>query len=118
MTTSDTKELVAHEGVQIVMAGRQFILPPMTLLTRKKDIATRKALGNGYDELSEQDLVLQVVLETLQRNYPALTLQEIEGKAEYAELIEAYATLKEQEARLVADLGKRVAQAALNQAGP
>ncbi len=119
MTTSEsTSRLVAHEGVQITLGGKQFVLPPMSLVTRKKDISTRKAMADGYDELMEQDLLLEVIVETLQRNYPDVTTAAIEPLTDFAELVEAYARLKEQEARLMADLGKRVAAATLGQAAP
>jgi hypothetical protein len=119
MTTSEsTSKLVAHGGVQIELGGRTYVLPPMSLATRKKDIATRKAMADGYDELMEQDLLLEVISETLRRNYPDITIQLLESSTDFAELVEAYARLKEQEARLMADLGKRVAAAALGQAAP
>lgn len=104
--------LVAHEGELVVLAGRQYVLPPMTLQIRKADIATRAALEKGYTETGEQELMAGVLLQTLQRNYPELTADEL-GQATYAELVEAYAVLKEQEARLVAEVGKRLAQRAM-----
>lgn len=118
MTTSENCILVAHEGVQITLGGRTFVLPPMTLAMRKKEMATRRTLGENYDDLAEQELLLEVMVETLKRNYPALTKEELEPVVDFPELIEAYARLKEQEARLMADLGKRVAAAALAAAAP
>lgn len=114
MTTSEsTSRLVAHEGVQIKLGSTSYVLPPMTLAVRKKDIATRRAMGEGYDELTEQELLLGVVFETLKRNYPHLTVADLEDQADYPQLLEAYAQMKEQEASLMADLGKRLAVAAV-----
>jgi len=117
MTTSEsTSKLVAHEGVQIQLGSTTYVLPPMTLATRKKDIATRRAMAEGYDELSEQDLLLDVVCETLARNYPQITRMDLQEQADYPQLLEAYARLKEQEASLMAALGKRLAAAAVGPA--
>lgn len=116
VNTSDVPQLVAHSGRVIVLGGKQYVLPPMTLKIRRLDSESRRAMASGYDELKEQDLLVQVISLTLQRNYPDLKLSDLEEQVEYLELLEAYATLKEQEQLLLADMGKRVAAAALGQA--
>lgn len=112
-TPSTGIELVEHEGAVILLGDRQYVLPPMTLRIRKMDIATRKALQEGYTEASEQDLMVSVLVETLRRNYPGLMAADIEDVASYDQIVEAYATLKEQEARLVAEVGKRLTARAM-----
>jgi len=114
---SGVPQLVAHQGPLIVLAGKKYVLPPMTLKIRRLDSESRRAMASGYDELKEQDLLVQVITLTLQRNYPDLKLSELEDEVEYLELLEAYATLKEQEQLLLADMGKRVAAAAMGQGG-
>lgn len=107
---------VAHSGPIVMLGGRKFVVPPMTLKVRRLDSESRKAMAAGYDELTEQDLLLQVVGETLKRNYPELDLKALENEIEYAELLETYATIKEQEAKHLAEMGKRLAAAALGSA--
>lgn len=117
LDTNQAPQLVAHQGPLIVLGGKQYVLPPMTLKIRRLDSESRRAMASGYDELKEQDLLVQVITLTLQRNYPQLQLTDLEDQVEYLELLEAYATLKEQEQLLLADMGKRVAAAAMGQAG-
>ncbi len=113
--TTSVPQLVAHQGPVIVLGGKQYVLPPMTLKVRRLDTESRRAIASGYDELKEQDLLVQVISLTLQRNYPELKLSDLEDQVEYLELLEAYATLKEQEQTLLADMGKRLAAAAMGQ---
>lgn len=108
-SSEQTLELVEHEGVVITLGKRQYVLPPMTIKTRRMEIATRKALEQAYNEASEQDLMVSVLFETLKRNYPTLDVNVVES-ATYDQIVEAYALMKEEEARLVTEVGKRVAQ--------
>lgn len=109
-TEAQTLELVEHEGVVVTLGKRQYVLPPMTIKTRRMEIATRKALEQAYNEASEQDLMVAVLHETLKRNYPSMLIDVVES-ATYDQIVEAYALMKEEEARLVTEVGKRLAQA-------
>lgn len=111
--TSTINRTVMHEGVLVLLGGREYVLPPMTLATRRRDIATRAAIEQGYEEAQEQDLLVEVLHECLRRNYPQLTREQMEEGATFPELLEAYGQLKDLEARLIADLGKRRLAAAV-----
>lgn len=104
-----TGALPRHNGPLINLGGREFVLPPMSLLIRKQDANGRMAIAGGSTELDEEAVVTGVMLATLQRNYPDLTLQELESLASFPELLDAYLTLKEEEAKLMFELGKRAA---------
>lgn len=107
-SSEQTLELVEHEGVVITLGKRQYVLPPMSLKVRKQEISTRKSFG-VFSPGEEQALMLQVVVQTLQRNYPHLTADVIEEEASIVQLTEAYAALAEQEQRLLEEVGKRIA---------
>lgn len=107
-TEAQTLELVEHEGVVVTLGKRQYVLPPMSLKVRKQEIATRKSFA-VFSPGEEQALMLQIVVQTLQRNYPHLKAEDIEEQASIAQLTEAYAALTEQEQRLLEEVGKRIA---------
>ena len=113
-----TTALPTHAGLVVLLGAREFILPPMNLKTRKADDAGRKAIEAGSRDMTEESIVEHVVLATLQRNYPTLTADELQDLASYEQLLDAYITLKEEEARRMADLGKRVAGLYLTAPGP
>lgn len=105
MTTS----LPKHPGKVVKLGGREFVLPPMNIKTRKVDEASRKAMATGSTEISEEAVLIAVVLATLQRNYPELTEDVLADLADFAALLDVYLTLKEEEARRMTELGKRAA---------
>lgn len=100
--------LPKHKGTVVTLGSRDFVLPPMAIATRKKDEASRQAMLQGASDLAEDAVLTMVVLETLQRNYPDLTVDTLEALASFEELLEVYIVLKEEEARRMVDLGKRM----------
>ena len=103
-----TSSLPRHKGPIVILGDREFVLPPMNMLTRKKDEAGRMAMASGSTQISEEVLLTEVVLETLQRNYPDLTAEVLQGLASFEELVEVYVILKETEAKRMGELGKRM----------
>ena len=101
--------LPRHPGPVVKLGATEFVLPPMSMKIRRMDETSRQAIASGAQQLDEETVVTQVVLLTLQRNYPDLTVERIEDLASYDELLEVYLTLKEEEARRMAALGERVA---------
>lgn len=77
-------EEINHEGVNVVMGGKEWIVPPLTLKQLRrlsKNMATISALGSAPapTALSDEviDSVLEVVHSALSRNYPELTLEDL-----------------------------------------
>lgn len=95
-------------GPVITLGDRQFVLPPMNLATHQKLEAARISAAGGAP-ISDGEVAETVVLETLQRNYPDLSVEQLRACASPSELLDAFITIQEQEATRIEALGKRAA---------
>ena len=112
-TLPPNQTLPAHAGPLVTFgtseAPKQFVLPPMSIKIRKMEASARQALQEGATDIDEESVMFQVVLLTLQRSYPTLTLEQLEEMASPAQVTDAFLTLREEEARLMYALGERAA---------
>lgn len=106
---SSTLPLPRFPGPLVRIGDRDLVLPPMSLATRGQDKAARLAVLSGASDLDEDEICTQIVLATLQRNYPDLTLEQFRADADQVQVMTAYITLQEEEAKHMAALGNRVA---------
>lgn len=106
---SGSSAVPKYPGTPVTIAGVSYVMPAMLLSTRNKIKAAQQALVAGAQGYDEDSLVVEVLTETLVRNYPGLTAEKLTDGATFAEdLMPAYLTLQLEEARRLAELGKRM----------
>lgn len=104
-------------GELITLGGREFVLPPCTLATYQKLEAASKAQADGA-QLDDNDVAVTVVLETLQRNYPQLSRDELLSLASPADVMEAFILIQEKEVARMQALGERMRALGSRRAAP
>lgn len=77
----------ALDGVKVDIGGTVFIVPPMNIGTFKRTKADRAALGDPQTTEDDRiDAAVRVVHASLLRNYPDLTIAEVENLLTFANL--------------------------------
>lgn len=102
-----TQPLPRLAGELITLGGREFVLPPCTLATYQKMLAAGQAQADGA-AIDDNDVAVTVVLETLQRNYPALTREELVSLISPADAMEVFVLIQEKEVARVQAMGERL----------
>ena len=78
-------------GKEVVLGGRKLIIAPLNFAALKQH---REAFANmTAGGLPDMELVCQLSLLSLQRNYPEMTLDEVEEIIDYGNLFEVWEAL-------------------------
>lgn len=67
-----------YEGVSMKIGGRELVIPPLSLKQVQKLYPTIEALQKESDPLKSMEAVSLVVHAALKRNYPEMTLDEVD----------------------------------------
>lgn len=84
--------MAMFDGVKVTMGGREFILPPLTLKALRKMGPKIKLLGTMTDVPTEEQIaaMVEVVHAGLVRNYPDITVDELEDLIDLGNLREVF----------------------------
>ena len=66
------------DGEKLVLGGREFIVPPINLKRLKQLYPLIETLAQETDALKQMDGTSQILHAALTRNYPEITLDEVE----------------------------------------
>lgn len=73
------------DGKTISMGGREWTIPPLNFKALRK---FREQLGSmSAADLSRSDMVSEMILEAMRRNYPDLTLAELEDMLDMGNIL-------------------------------
>ncbi len=80
--------MLRHEGLKLVLAGEEFIIPPLTfrqLRTLLPKLGKLQDVDAAFDE-EQLDAVADIAHAALSRNYPSLTREELEDHLTFADV--------------------------------
>jgi len=66
------------DGEKLILGGREFIVPPINLKRLKNLLPLIESLTKETDTLKQMDGTSQILHAALSRNYPEITLDEVE----------------------------------------
>lgn len=68
------------DGVTLKLGGKEYVVPPLSLKLIRKYQTQLSDLGNikGVPQASQIDLIMEVILDAIKRNYPDFTMEELE----------------------------------------
>lgn len=68
---------VKYDGIVVELAGRSWTIPPLSLGQLKK---LQKLTKDKMSDIENVDLMISYVYEALSRNYPELTVEDVENE--------------------------------------
>lgn len=82
---------VKHKGVPMVFEGKTWVLPPITL-GKLEQLQARLAKLSANDVLSPESVrtMLDAIHASMQRNYPALTREQVGEMVDVGCMVEAF----------------------------
>jgi hypothetical protein len=82
------------EGTTIKMGGKEYVVPPLNLARLKKALPLLESLKTadlgqpGSLTMDQTDTIVKVILLSLSRNYPDLTVEEVEEAVDLGNLMQ------------------------------
>lgn len=82
------------EGVPVVLGGYEYIVPALSLFHVRQFAPRLKQLDmSGQIDVSSIDLIAEVAHAAIKRNYPEITLEELLGGIDMANMMVVYQTI-------------------------
>jgi hypothetical protein len=87
-----TDSTVTFDGVEVKLGGKKLTVPPLSFKLLRKYQEKLATLGNlsNIPTPTQVDVVIDVMLEAIQRNYPDYTKDELESNLDIGNMKEVF----------------------------